>query len=465
MVRNNQIIPPAIDPDFPPEFEYVQKTQKGIEFHIHLSFDLPDSGKTNLKVTQLFEPFQDKKVSGFERTVQFEEIPDHCSVQFQALPGRTPQLSEDRKTATTDHARVDLLSDQLTFTQAENGTIRIDPGEKKTVLFKLKYSTELPTDQYLKAPPEPWKLNQEELIVVPGFQATRLPLMEEIMPTAISWKENGQLIFATLKGRLWEATDTNEDGIEDQLKLLQDGFSAPFGLNATQDGKGNPVIDITDKTALLRLVDTNKDGIPDRTETAASGWGHNFDYHGWVLGLPQDEEGNYYASVTNRNGPLRHLRGRVMKLTRYEPEDPDSTRRYQVEPIAIGFRFPVGIARNKKGELFVTDNQGQYNPYNEINYIEKGNHYGFFNLESMEETPELKKMKKHGPAVGVPHPWMRSINGICFLETPEKVLSETGKPLYGPFEGQLLGSECTTRQLARISLERVDGVLQGQPIR
>ncbi len=463
LIKNNQQFQPAIDPDFPPEFEYVQKTAKGIEFYVHLPFKgiSNSSSQSVLKVTQLFEPFQSEKKSGFERTIQFENIPVKTSVLFNPLPGHDITINENRKSISIEHIKVTLLSEGLTFSNKDNGQILIKSSQKKTAVIKLKYSTELPNDQYLKPKPDTWQMAQEELTVIPGFRATRLPLPEEITPTALSWKEDGRLIFATLKGRLWEAVDTNHDEIEDKLKLLQDGFSAPFGLNSTRNEKGEPVIDIADKTALLRLTDTNKDGIPDRTETVASGWGHNLDYHGWILGLPQDEQGNYYASVTNRNGPLKHLRGRVMKLIKQKPDDPDSSRRFHMKPIAIGFRFPVGIARNKNGELFVTDNQGQYNPFNEINYIQEGNHYGFLNLKGLEDTPEIKKMKKWGTTIGIPHPWVRSVNGICFMETPESVLRKNGRPLFGPFEGHLLGCECTTRQLVRISFEKVNGHMQG----
>ena len=32
----------------------------------------------------------------------------------------------------------------------------------------------------------------------------------------------------------------------------------------------------------------------------------------------------------------------------------------------------MGMARNREGELFVTDNQGNYNPFNELNHVRKG---------------------------------------------------------------------------------------------
>ncbi|MEC8410573.1 MAG: hypothetical protein VXZ55_03065, partial [Planctomycetota bacterium] len=67
------------------------------------------------------------------------------------------------------------------------------------------------------------------------------------------------------------------------------------------------------------------------------------------------------------------------------------------------------------------------------------------------------------PAINIPHPWTRSVNGICFLETPSEVQNseQPSTTAFGPFEGHLIGCEYDTRRLVRMSTEMVDGVLQG----
>jgi hypothetical protein len=64
-------------------------------------------------------------------------------------------------------------------------------------------------------------------------------------------------------------------------------------------------------------------------------------------------------------------------------------------------------------------------------------------------------------AIEIPHPWTRSVNGICFLETSEKLYREAPIPWFAPFEGHLIGCEYDTRRLVRMSLEREDGHWQG----
>ena len=63
----------------------------------------------------------------------------------------------------------------------------------------------------------------------------------------------------------------------------------------------------------------------------------------------------------------------------------DDPRQFDIEVISSGHRFPMGMARNREGELFVTDNQGNYNPFNELNHVRKGAHFGFINALEKEK--------------------------------------------------------------------------------
>jgi hypothetical protein len=120
-------------------------------------------------------------------------------------------------------------------------------------------------------------------------------------------------------------------------------------------------------------------------------------------------------------------------------------------------RFPQGLARSREGELFASDNQGHYNPFNELNHIVSGARYGFIN--SLEAKRGLKPPLTP-PAIEIPHPWTRSVNGICFLEAPPGCNTSSDE-LFGPLAGQLVGCEYDTRRLVRMSLERVGGQFQG----
>ena len=125
--------------------------------------------------------------------------------------------------------------------------------------------------------------------------------------------------------------------------------------------------------------------------------------------------------------------------------------------MSAGHRFPTGLALDRAGELFVSDNQGNYNPFNEINHVRPGVHFGFINaLDKSKPAPPLTP-----PAIDIPHPWTRSVNGICFLDTPPALRTKLGRDVFGPLEGHLIGCEYDTRRLIRMSLQRVGDTFQG----
>jgi hypothetical protein len=130
----------------------------------------------------------------------------------------------------------------------------------------------------------------------------------------------------------------------------------------------------------------------------------------------------------------------------------------------------MGLAMNRAGDLFVTDNQGNYNPFNELNHVRPGKHFGFINANEKEagfKPPPLEE-----PAINIPHPWTRSVNGICFLDTPEALAGDDAneppgssrrptKSVFGPLEGHLIGCEYDTRRLIRMTLQKVGDTYQG----
>jgi hypothetical protein len=276
------------------------------------------------------------------------------------------------------------------------------------------------------------------------------------MPTGLAWRPNGELLVSSLKGRVWTVQDTDGDSLEDQITQFSDELAAPYGLAATDSH-----VDVVNKYGLLRLFDDDGDGRADRHVTVASGWGHTTDYHDWAVGLPRDAAGNYYIAIPcqqdKRSLAAAKLRGTVLRLKPRKPTA-DNPRAFEIEPLTAGHRFPMGIALNRSEQLFVTDNQGNYNPFNELNHVRPGKRFGFIN--TVDRKPDFKP-ELTPPAIDIPHPWTRSVNGICFLETPASARQQAGGNLFGPFEGHLVGCEYDTRRLIRMSLQQVGDTIQG----
>jgi mono/diheme cytochrome c family protein len=337
---------------------------------------------------------------------------------------------------------------------SDNRSVHVTPDATGTAQVVLHYLSDVPVDRFPEPPPAPAAARKGEPVeVAPGFVGERLPLSAEIMPTGLAWRPDGRLVFCSLKGQVFEATDTDGEGGEDRLTLLADGLPAPYGVNT-----GPGYVDVSAKYALLRVWDAGPSAR--HVETIASGWGYTADYHDWAVGLPRNGRGEYFLGIPceqdKRSPAAARFRGNVLRLVPREPTA-DDPRRFTPEPVSAGHRFPMGLAFDRRGELFVTDNQGNYNPFNELNHVRPGVHFGFINfLDRGKPTPPLTS-----PAINIPHPWTRSVNGICFLDTPPALRAKLGRDLFGPLEGHLVGCEYDTRRLIRMTLQRVGDTYQG----
>ncbi|MEX1096591.1 MAG: c-type cytochrome [Planctomycetales bacterium] len=285
-------------------------------------------------------------------------------------------------------------------------------------------------------PPQPNL--KKDITTVPGFDAVQLPLDGSIMPTFLNWTSDGTLVFTSLKGHVYLARDTDGDGLEDALTLVEEGLAVPWGV--ISDGKD---LIVSHKPEILRLKDTDGDGRADVRELVATGWGYHDNYHDWTCGLVRDSKGNLFVglgsdySQQGRPAEVSLWRGKVLKIR------PNGT----VIPFAHSFRYPMGIAIDSKDRVFVSDQQGEGKPFNEINHVVEGRHYG---LPSLHEKD--RDVPKTQPAVKVPHDWTRSVNGLCTV--PER-------PALAEFAGHGLGCEYNGRFLIRYTIDEVDGELQG----
>jgi len=418
-----------------------------------------------LHVEQTFRPYRPTSSkdaqSGFVRRVVIEGAGMGDKILL-GVAARTAAKVSPRSILLSGSSanRIELSGAESQRFQTAAGRVSVvglPSGKNSRVVIELRYLTKLPVDSYLVPPIAVTPPDALPLNVVPGYDTVRLPMAEDLLPTSLEWRPDGTLIVTSLMGRVWLAHDRNGDGLEDEFKPFSDELAAPFGAAA-----GDKYIDVINKYGLLRLWDDDQDGKADRTINLASGWGHTTDYHDWAVGLPKDKQGNYYVTLAcqqdNRSAAAAHLRGQVVKLTPCKPTK-NNPRHFGIEPISGGHRFPTGIARSREGELFVTDNQGNYNPFNELNHVRQGVRFGFIN--GNERKKHNFKPPLTPPAIDIPHPWTRSVNGICFLDTPEKLKQKSGKDLFGPFEGHLLGCEYDTRRLIRMSLQRVGDTYQG----
>jgi hypothetical protein len=117
--------------------------------------------------------------------------------------------------------------------------------------------------------------------------------------------------------------------------------------------------------------------------------------------------------------------------------------------VAYGFRNPLGWCVGPDGEIFFTDNQGEWVATNKLCHLAPGRFYGFPNPAQKQHAGKPTGRA----AVWVPYGWARSINGVAYDNTGGK---------FGPFAGQLFLAELMFGGgVVRASLEKVNGEYQG----
>jgi mono/diheme cytochrome c family protein/glucose/arabinose dehydrogenase len=457
LLRRGESSKPLPSPQFAAQLDWFERVRGGLRFGYRSRFDSGEAEPLVVSVAQQFTVLDTAaNSSGFRRRVELRGPPSSDKVAFRLVFGGPFTLAKDARSAVAaslpGQPRVRLIAPQdvaLTLDSHAGHTgstpvvVLESAGPTEPLVVEADYLIELAADRFPPVRQDDDAGKPAPLAVVPGYETLRLPLPTSEMPTGLAWRGDGTLAFCSLKGSVWLAYDTDGDGIEDRQALFCDGLAAPYGLAANGQS-----LDVAQKPNLLRLTDYDRDGRADRGDVVASGWGYTADYHDWTVGLPRDSQGAYYVGLPcqqdDRNEAAAYLRGTVVKL---EPRrtTADGLRPYALVPLAAGLRFPMGLALNRADELFVTDNQGNYTPFNELNQIVAGARYGFINRNEVRPgfAPPFRE-----PAIDIPHPWTRSINGICFLDD-------------GPFAGHLIGCEYDTRRLVRMSLQRVGEDFQG----
>jgi hypothetical protein len=133
-----------------------------------------------------------------------------------------------------------------------------------------------------------------------------------------------------------------------------------------------------------------------------------------------------------------------------------------VTPWADGFREPNGLALSPSGELFVTDNQGDWRGTSELHLVARGEFHGHPSSRVWE--PDFQgdplalpiaelEARRVPPILLFPH------NRCCNSPTQPVFVPADGS--FGPFGGQMIVGDIPEPRLLRVFLEKVDGAYQG----
>lgn len=284
---------------------------------------------------------------------------------------------------------------------------------------------------------------------LPGYEMESIPLpFLGCRPSDIVFAEDGTMyVLAMTEGQIWR-TRTPPAGHPQQVNWQRyaSGLYHPIGLAVV--GKR---LFVAQKPEITELIDRDGDGTVDHYHTLATGWGLSTGWHEYCFGLAVDREQNLWFALntgyfwTNPGyvNPGR-WRGSVLRV---------SLKSGQMTEVAKGCRVPNGISANHEGDLFFTDNQGDWIQACKLAHIVEGRFYG--HPEYKEDALPADQFPDGRSTIWFPYHRMRSISGPIVDSTQGR---------FGPFANQMFVGDVgygANAGIMRVALEKVDGEYQG----
>lgn len=259
---------------------------------------------------------------------------------------------------------------------------------------------------------------------------------------------DGRPIVATRRGEVWVIGNAYEEpAFNPEFKRFAFGLHEPLGARWHEGG-----VLLVQRGELTKLIDRNGDDRADVYETVSDNWGVSGNYHEFAFGPKLDGEGRMWVTLNvgfcgSLGKSIVPWRGWALII------NPDGT----ATPVCGGLRSPNGIGRNAAGDMFFTDNQGDWIGTNKLSHMDFGDWHGhpssfrWYELAGMT-TPSGEDDFKE-PAVWFPY-------GEMGQSASDILLDDTGGK-FGPFENQLFVGDQTRSTVMRVFLEKVDGEYQG----
>lgn len=290
---------------------------------------------------------------------------------------------------------------------------------------------------------------------------------------AIAFLPDGRLVACFIRGEVMLYNPETK-----YWSLFAEGLQEPLGILIISDSE----FLVMQRPELTRIKDTDGDGQADLYETVTDSFGMTGNYHEFNYGPVRDKEGNLYISLNTaspRGRIMKEVRGKLDTLTLI-PRKPSQmfsavpfrgwimklSPEGRLMPYASGFRSPNGLAFDLKGNLFATDNQGDWVGTSPLYHIEEESFYGHpasllwkENWERGDPSKipvrELDQMRTKA-SVLFPH-------GIMGQSITQPISDDT-KGKFGPFSGQFFLGEMNQERIMRVMLEEVQGEFQGAVI-
>ncbi|MBI1373808.1 MAG: hypothetical protein GC159_13875 [Phycisphaera sp.] len=278
--------------------------------------------------------------------------------------------------------------------------------------------------------------------------------------------KDGRIMLCTRGGEVYivengEAADPSQA----KFKRYAFGLATPLGLWEHTDG----YIYVAQRGELTRMKDIDGDDQADIFETVCDDWAISGNYHEFCFGPRPGPEGKFWVTLNKPFGgePYGRAKWRGWSVR-------IDLKTGKMEAMCNGLRSPCGVENSPWGDMFYTDNQGEWCNASKLSQLVPGTFHGHPHGLDTVELPEctlkepkasdvpngefMKDLRNKIPNFQLPTLWFpyekmgKSPSGLKWDQTGGK---------FGPFAGQIFVGDQHHAWVMRCFIEKVDGHWQG----
>lgn len=315
----------------------------------------------------------------------------------------------------------------------------------------------------LLLPQEPAPDAPQKPLQVPA-DSEFVQLIEVALPKDVVLEVGGmvcradELFVSTRRGEIWRLQGAYGDA--PKCTKWAEGLQEPLGLV-----DHNGWLWCSQRGELSKLRDRDGDGRMDELVTVSSGWPISGNYHEYCFGPALAPDGMWLTlNKPFGDEPFGRADYRGWAI-RIDPVTGAWT------PVCAGLRSPCGVGTSPWGEVFYTDNQGEWCATSKFAPLNEGDFHGHpwgadscklpaskvaypgevkSGMRMDEAVRTLRNYKL--PAVWLPYDIIGRSPGNFVWDT---------KGGFGPYKGQVFCGDQWSAEVFRMTLEKVDGRWQG----